>query len=339
MTETIASLGEQTLVERIRQRAGDAGASVLIGIGDDAAVLEPARGMLEVVTTDNLVEGVHFRRDWSSPRSIGHKALAVNLSDIAAMGATPRASFLSLALPASLQLSEFDELIDGFVALARTEGAPLIGGDLSASPGPVMLDVTAIGAAGRRRLLRRGTANRGDELYVTGSIGAAAAGLAMLQAGEPRAGMTASALECVTRYEMPIPRTRCGRTVGRSRSATAAIDLSDGLADAARRLARDSGLGIVLDATALPIHDGARDWATRAGIDPVGFVLSGGEDYELAFAVRPRVRRRFLAAVRRAGSVPATKVGVFTREPDLCVDRDGLRVPLEAGFAHFSPAR
>jgi thiamine-monophosphate kinase len=243
-----------------------------------------------------------------------------------------------LALPASLRLSEFDELIDGFVALARAEGAPLVGGNLSSSPGPMVLDVTAVGAAGRRRLLRRGTANRGDELYVTGSIGAAAAGLAMLQAGEPREGMTPSALACVARYEKPEPRTRCGRAVGRSRAAAAAIDLSDGLADGARRLARDSGLGIVLDAAALPIHDGARDWAARSGVDPIGFVLSCGEDYELAFAVRPKFRRRFLAAIRRSGSLAATKVGVFTKEPEMCVERDGLRVPLGEGFAHFSPA-
>jgi thiamine-monophosphate kinase len=337
MTATIASVGEQALVERIRQRAGDAGASVVIGIGDDAAVLEPARGMLEVITTDSLVEGVHFRREWSSLRSIGHKALAVNLSDIAAMGAAPRASLLSLALPPSLRLSEFDELVDGFLTLARAEGAPLIGGNLSGSPGPVVLDVTAIGAAGRRRLLRRGTANRGDELYVTGSIGAAAAGLAMLQADEPRERMTPSALACVARYEMPEPRTRCGRAVGRSRAAAAAIDLSDGLADGARRLARDSGLGVTLDAAALPIHQGARDWAARSGIDAVGFVLSGGEDYELAFAVRPKFRRRFLAAVRRSGSLPVTKVGVFTREPEVWVEHAGHRTPLADGFAHFSP--
>jgi thiamine-monophosphate kinase len=339
MPDTIASIGEQALVERVRARAGVGGAAVHIGIGDDAAVLEPVRGMLEVITTDGLVEGVHFRRDWTAPGAIGHKALAVNLSDLAAMGAVPRACLLSLAMPESFPLTEFDELIDGFLTLAAAEGAALIGGNLTRSPGPLMIDVTAIGAAGRRRLLRRNTASAGDELYVTGSLGAAAAGLAILASGASRDGLDVTSLECVRRYERPDARTRCGRVVGRSRAAAAAIDLSDGLADAARRLARDSGLGVVVEASALPLHEGARQWAERRGVDCVGFVLSGGEDYELAFGVRPRHRNRFLGAIRRTGGLPVTRVGRFTREAGEWLEQDGRRVPLVDGFTHFSPTQ
>jgi thiamine-monophosphate kinase len=335
VSDTIDSIGEQALVERIRHRAGAAGPGVLIGIGDDAAVLEPARGLLEVITTDSLVEGVHFRRDWSTPRAIGHKALAVNLSDLAAMGAEPRASLLSLALPGDYPLRDFDALLDGFVDLARTSGAPLIGGNLARSPGPVVLDVTAIGGAGRRRILRRSTASRGDELYVSGSVGAAAAGLAMLTAGVERAGMDGAALDCVARYEMPDARTGCGRIVGRSRAAAAAIDLSDGLADAALRLARDSGLGVVVDAALVPVHAGAQRWAEQSGRDPILLGVAGGEDYELAFAVRPRLRNRFLAAVRRVRGLPVTRVGVFTKEPGAWLERAGQKTPLQAGFSHF----
>ena len=335
MADTIDSVGEQALVERIRQRAGEAAAHVFIGIGDDAAVLEPARGMLEVITTDSLVEGVHFRRDWSSPRSIGHKALAVNLSDLAAMGADPRASLLSLALPGDYPLADFDALIDGFVDLARASGASLVGGNLTRSPGPMVIDVTAVGAAGRRRILRRNTASRGDELYVTGTLGAAAAGLAMLQAGVTPASLDDAARACIARYEAPAPRTRCGRTVGRSRAAAAAIDLSDGLADAAIRLARDSGLGVVIDAACIPVHEGARGWAESVGADPIALAVAGGEDYELAFAVRPRLRNRFLGAVRRDRGLPVAKVGVFVKDPGAWLDRGGERTPIQKGFSHF----
>src|SRR5688572_21896778 len=290
--------------------------------------------MLEVITTDSLVEGVHFRRDWSSPRSIGHKALAVNLSDLAAMGADPRASLLSLALPGDYLLADFDALIDGFVDLARASGAGLVGGNLSRSPGPIVVDVTAVGAVGRRRTLRRNTAGRGDELYVTGTVGAAAAGLAMLQTGVDRSSLGDAGRACVARYEAPDPRTRCGRTVGRSRAAAAAIDLSDGLADAASRLARDSGLGVVIDGACIPVHEGARRWAESAGADPVALAVAGGEDYELAFAVRPRLRSKFLGAVRRDRGLPVTKVGVFVKEPGAWLDRGGERTPIQGGFSH-----
>jgi thiamine-monophosphate kinase len=328
-------LGERALVARLQARVGAPPPGVHLGIGDDAAVLEPARGELDVLTTDALVEGVHFRRDWTPAAAIGHKALAVNLSDLAAMGATPRASLLSLALPADFPVADFDALIDGFSSLATSSGAALVGGNLTRSPGPVIVDVTALGRAGRRRLLRRDTAVKGDELYVTGRIGAAAAGLALLEAGVAREDLDEAGRECVARYERPDARTRCGRTVGRTRAASAAIDLSDGLADAARRLARGSGLGVVIQADALPIHDGAKAWTARSGANPVAFALAAGEDYELAFAVRPRFRRRFLAAVRRSGSLEITHVGTFVAESGEWIEQDGARQELPEGFSHF----
>jgi thiamine-monophosphate kinase len=335
MSDTVASVGEHGLIARLRTLAGASPSSVVLGIGDDAAVLEPARGMLDVLTTDSLVEGVHFRREWTSAAAIGHKALAVNLSDLAAMGAAPRASLLSLALPVDFPLADFDALVGGFVALASASGAALVGGNLTRSPGPLVVDVTAVGGVGRRRMLRRDGARPGDELYVTGRIGAAAAGLAMLQAGQGRDTIDAAGLQCVERYERPQARTRCGHIAGRTRSAAAAMDLSDGLADAARQMARASGVGVVLQASALPIHEGAAAWTSRAGVDPVSFALAGGEDYELAFAVRPRLRSRFLAALRRGGRVEVCRVGLFVAEPGEWLDRQGRREPLGTGFDHF----
>jgi thiamine-monophosphate kinase len=334
MSAAIAALGEAALVARLRQRAGVPPAFVLVGIGDDAAVLSPDRGRRLVVTTDSLVEDVHFRRAWTSPDAVGHKALAVNLSDLAAMGATPRASLLSLALPGDLPVAEFDALIDGYVRLADAAGAPLVGGNLTRSPGPLLIDVTALGSVHPRRILRRDRARRGDELYVTGHLGAAAAGLGMLAAGRERAAGDDEAA-CVRAYERPEARLRCGSIVARTGAAQAAIDLSDGMADAAAQLAGASGLGVIIEAERLPVHPGARHWAAASGRDPVAVALSGGEDYELAFAVSPKQRVKFLAALRRCRGLPITRVGRFTAEPGHWLERDGALGPLPTGFAHF----
>lgn len=231
---TVATIGERALIARVRARTGRAPAWAVIGIGDDAAVVEPARGELDVITTDSLVEDVHFRRAWSSARSIGRKAVAINLSDLAAMGATPRSIVLSLLLPPALPLRDFDELIEGVLEEASAAGASLVGGDIARSPGPLAINITAIGSAGRRRVLTRGGGRPGDELYVTGSIGAAAAGLGLLETGTARDGLDAALAECVQRFELPAARLRCGRAVAAHRGATACMDLSDGLADASR---------------------------------------------------------------------------------------------------------
>jgi len=335
MSPTISTLGERALVARLQQRVAPAPGFVQVGIGDDAAVLRPARNMDEVITTDSLVEGVHFRREWSPAESIGYKALAVNLSDLASMGATPRASLLSLALPADFPLADFDALLDGYLALASASGAFLVGGNMTRSPGPVVVDVTAIGTVGHRRALRREGARRGDELYVTGAVGSAAAGLAMLEAGCLREDLSGPARECLARYERPEPRLRLGGIVGRARAAAAGIDLSDGLADAASRLAHAAGLGIVIDADALPILAGTTAWARSAGRDPVELAVAGGDDYELAFAVSPKRRARLLGAARRCSSLALTRVGTFVAERGAWLERDGERTALPGGFSHF----
>jgi thiamine-monophosphate kinase len=336
MSGTIAAFTERELIERIRVRAAHAAPDVHLGIGDDAAVIEPERGMVQVITTDALVECVHFRRDWTAPAAIGHKALAVNLSDLAAMGATPRAALLSLALPADFPIADFDALVGGFATLAGESRVALIGGNLTRSPGPLVVDVTAIGYARRRRVLRRDTARPGDDLCVTGAPGQAAAGLAMLAAGVPRAHLTPAAEACVARYERPDARWPIASTVARSGGAAAAMDLSDGLADAARQMAEASGIGVVIDAAAVPIAQGVTDWTAEHGDrTALDMTLAGGDDYELVFAVAPRRRRRFRAAVHRHAGVPVTSVGRFVKAPGAWIERDGQRRPLPAGFSHF----
>lgn len=337
--KTLADLGERALVERIRARAGAAPPWIALGIGDDAAAIEPPRGADDVLTTDSLIEGVHFRRDWSSWRDIGHKALAVNFSDLAAMGASPRAVLLSLALPSDLAIDDFDQLLEGFLALAKDTRTPLVGGNLTRSPGPVMITVAAMGEARRRRLMTRSGGKPGDLLFVTGSVGAAAAGLAMLQA--PEAPTTSDdfwpdAADCVARFCRPVPRLRCGTIVARSRAASACIDLSDGLAAGARQLAEASGTGVELTGDEIPVHPGARVWATRVSVDPVTFALAGGEDYELLFAVSSRQHRKFLAACRREKSLPVTMIGHLTKDRRTCLVRRDGREDLKTEFSHFT---
>lgn len=326
--------GEHELIERLRRLVPQPPPWVSLGIGDDAAVLEPDRGALTAVSADALIEDVHFRRRWSSLRSIGHKALAVNVSDLAAMGAAPRASLLSLALPAGFAVAEFDELLEGFTAQSASSGAALVGGNIARSPGPLVVDVTVIGAVRRRRWLRRAGGQAGDELWVTGELGGAAAGLAMLEAAADAGKLEPAERDCVARYERPEARLRMGLAIARNRAAAACIDLSDGLADGARQLARASGTGVIIDAGAVPIAAGARSWAARSSADPVELAVSGGEDYELLFAVRPRRRGSFLAAARKGGKLPVTIVGRLTAEPGAWLERDGRLEALPPGFSH-----
>jgi thiamine-monophosphate kinase len=332
---TVADAGERALIERIRIRAGQPPAWVTMGIGDDAAVLTVDRGESLVTTVDSLVEEIHFRRKWTTPEAIGHKAVTVSLSDLAAMAAAPRAVLLSLIVPRSLLLAEFDALLEGVVSTASAHGAALVGGNIATSPGPLILDVTALGTAHPRRLLTRSGARAGDELFVTGTIGAAAAGLAVLSEWNGVRGDLAPDLaECVERYERPRPQLRCARVVAGNRAATACMDLSDGLADAARAIAEASGTGVIVHGDALPVHDGARRVFSDFGRDPVKSALCGGEDYELLFAVSPKRRRAFLAATNRAGTT-ATRVGSLTAEKNLRWVRNGDSFDLPGGYAHF----
>lgn len=327
-------LGEHALLERLRRLMRQPPAHVAVGIGDDAAIIEPDRGALMAVSTDALIENVHFRRAWSTPRAIGHKALAVALSDLAAMGAAPRASFLSLALPDGFADAEFDGLLEGYVALAEPTGAALAGGNIARSPGPLVLDVTVMGAVKRRRWIERRGGQPGDELYVTGLLGAAAAGLALLQAGTSPDAIAGASEICVGRYDRPEPRLRMGLAIGRNRAAAAGIDLSDGLADGARQLAAAGGTGVVIEAASVPIHDTTRLVAAQMGVDPMKWALAGGEDYELLFAVRPRRRRTFLAAARKGGDLSITRIGRLTREAGAWLNQEGALTPLPEGFAH-----
>ena len=306
---------------------------VVKGPGDDAAAIEPVRGVLEVLTTDAQIDGVHFDCAFVPPDAIGHRALAVNLSDLAAMGARPRAALLSLALPGSLELASFDGILDGLLALARCHDVALVGGNITRTPGPLVVDVTAIGTVHRRKMLTRDGARAGDDVYVTGTLGDAATGLRRLRAAQSSAD-AAGEVEAA-RYLRPAPRVRAGMILGRNRAASSCMDLSDGLADGVRQIAEASGVGIVLDAEAIPIAPHVREWHGREGLDALETALCGGDDLELLFTSRPNQAGRLRAVRRLMGDLPITRIGVVTRTTDLLVrDEKGSR-QLPAGYEHF----
>ena len=346
---TIADASERDLIARIRARLPPAPAWLLVGIGDDAAVVEPERNRADVLTVDALVEGVHFDRAFVPPDAIGHRALAVNLSDLAAMGAAPRLALLSLALPLTFSITDFDALITGVAALAERSRVHVVGGNLTRSTGPLMIDITLSGTVKARQVLERGGARAGDHLYVSGTIGSAAAGLAMLrkhsttentEGTEAESSMVdrAAAKACIERYLRPEPRVRLGLMLSRNRAASACMDLSDGLSDAICQVAEASGVGARLDAEALPIDPCARDVLAGGGADPIAAAITAGDDYELLVAVRPRTRGRLAAAIRHGG-VPLTRIGVCTEDRAIVLCREGADEPLpRGGYRHFERA-
>jgi thiamine-monophosphate kinase len=305
---------------------------VFVGPGDDAAVLQPKRGTCDVLTTDALVDGVHFDLRFVPPDAVGHRALAVNLSDVAAMGGEPRAALLSLLLPDSLALATLDGIVDGFTSLAVKHRVAVVGGNITRTPGPLAIDVTATGTVHPRRVLTRSGARPGDEVYVTGTLGDAAVGLHCVQQERYTSGGIYAS--CVERYIRPEPRVRAGLLLGRNRAASSCIDLSDGLADAVRQVASASKVGMTLDATAIPVSDAVRQWHEDAGGDVLETAFAGGDDYELLFTVRPAQRGR-LRGILQTLRTPVTKIGVVTKEQQLVVrGATGTRA-LPAGYEHF----
>jgi len=334
----IGGWSERDLIARIQARLPPAPSWLLVGIGDDAAVVEPERNRADVLTVDALVEGIHFDRAFVPPDAIGHRALAVNLSDLAAMGAQPRLALFSLALPPALPIAEFDALVGGVAALAERSRVHVIGGNLTRSTGGLMIDITVTGSVKARQVLKRSGARAGDHLYVSGTIGTAAAGLAMLKQSTSTAVVAPPMQHFIERYLRPEPRVRLGLMLARNRAASACMDLSDGLSDAVYQMADASGGGARIDLGALPIEPCARDVLAAGGGDPIVAAITGGDDYELLVAVRPRTRSR-LAAATRHGGVMLTRIGVCTDDRGIVLCGESAEAPLpRGGYRHFGRA-
>jgi thiamine-monophosphate kinase len=297
-------MGEFELLARLRERLPPPGPRLRVGSGDDAAITVPEGAT--ATSVDALIDGVHFRREQSSLAQIGRKALAVALSDLAAMGAEPGEAYVVLGVPGDLDEDGCIELLDGLAELAVATGTSIAGGDLTRAPS-LTLATTVVGHAPvPEQLVTRGGARPGDALALTGEIGGAAAGLLLLEGGAERESAEAKAL--VARQLEPCPRLAEGRALAAA-GATAMIDLSDGLGGDAARLAEASETALRIDAGALPLAAGVAGVAAAAGQDPAQLAVSGGEDYELLVALPVDRLSEASASLSEATGVALTQVG------------------------------
>lgn len=323
----LSDLGEKGLIERLRAQLNQAGGrgELVVDVGDDTAAFRaPGADKLQLFTVDMMVEGTHFRRQWHWPGKLGWKALAVNISDIAAMGGRPTFAVVSVGLPSDIELEFIDRFYTGLLGCAQKYGVVLVGGDSVRAP-QIVIDVALLGEVAPEQLVRRSGAQVGDVIAVTGPLGGAAAGLKLLESGARGAkGLASVLLE-------PMPRLAEGQALAASGAVHAMMDLSDGLADDLPRLCQESGVGARLYFEQIPIHPVCQQFG-----DP-NCALQGGEDYELLFACAPGQLDIVNSALAGVGAAPANVVGeILPAEVGIqLVGADGRIKPLAAGYQHF----
>jgi thiamine-monophosphate kinase len=300
--------------------------SLIAGIGDDAAVFRSAAGKETVITADLLVEDIDFRRTTTPPYLLGHKALAVSLSDIAAMGSRPLWSMISIGVPEDVWQTDFVErLYDGLLELANRYGVQLIGGDTSRTTETIVIDSIVAGECAAGRSVLRTGAKPGDQIFVTGSLGAAAAGLRLIERGAHLAEQNlgdedSQKLDYILLRQLrPEPRVGWGIVLGEEHLATSMIDLSDGLSSDINSLCAASGVGALIDSSLLPIDERVTELCGRRALDPLQLALHGGEDFELLFTVKPgditRLPRRVDGVgIKCIGKIQSASEGVKISE-------------------------
>jgi len=329
----ISGLGEKALIERLRQRLATSGKreTVAVGIGDDTAACRLAGwSKLLLFTCDMMVEDTHFRRAWQPPEKLGWKALAINISDIAAMGGKPLFAVISVALPKDLDLGFIDQFYEGLSQCAETYGVTLVGGDSVGSPQGVVIDVALVGEA--EKVVQRKGAQSGDLLAVTGPVGRAALALRLLE----KAAATEAAESIIESLIAPRPRLKEGQALA-SAGISAMMDLSDGLGEDLPRLCQESGVGAKLYADKIPLAEDFLAVCEKLNIAGVELALQGGEDYELLFAAPAEKFPDLHKALKKVGALPPSIIGEIT------VPESGLQVvlpngstrPLPKGFQHY----
>ncbi len=304
-----------------------------LAIGDDAAAITLGGGELLLITTDLLMEDIHFRLRWDDLPALGWKALAQNLSDIAAMGGVPTHAVIAIATPPGWNPAQAAALYRGLAELAAQTDTDIVGGDTIRSVGPLTLDITVLGRVSEAELLTRAGGRTDDALFVTGTLGRAAAGLRVLDAGRDIPAELAPAVQAQLR---PQPRLAAARALAQSGHVTAMMDLSDGVATDLHRLCRASGVGAIVEAAALPVDPmvpQACQWLAAAGAapDPLLLALTGGEDFELLFSALAAVEDDLRA---RLAPMPLSRIGSLTASADILLRRDGQTQPLPWGFTH-----
>ena len=322
---------EDELLAVIRKVLSGDGPGVVVGPGDDAAVLETGRGFA-VATADMLVEGVHFDRALTSARDLGYKAIVVNVSDIAAMAASPRHALVTLGLPADVDAAWVIELYGGMRTACDEYALSLVGGDLS-SARECVISVTVTGEVARGKAVLRSGARVGDRIVVTGALGGSAAGLELARRGH--AAVTSEwGRELLGSHFRPAARVGEAATLAQA-GATAMMDLSDGLLLDLSRLCAESAVGARLDEDAVPLAGGLAELREAIGIDPMDLALAGGEDYELLATIDPAGVGPARAKLDDRFGVPLTDIGEITAGPGIISARDER--PLEPkGWDHFA---
>ena len=332
---TVRELGEFALLARLQQRLKQADAPPVVrGIGDDCAVLRPGDGHDLLVTTDTQEEGVHFRRDWSTPEDIGWRCLAVNVSDIAAMGGVPLGAVVALSLPETLVVAFVEAMYDGMNALAEAYDCPIVGGNISKSTERLSVTITVLGSTPRDGAVYRAAARAGDDIWVTGDLGGAKAGLEALIHPQAVAGLPSDAV--LARYRRPHPRLREAQFL-RQHGARSLIDLSDGLSSDLAHICEASGVGARLLADRIPISDETRRVADALGLDALTMALHGGEDFELCLTAPSDVAEALEQGFRDQFDCPLTRIGTIQAGAGVTLcHSDGGDVPLIAGgYDHF----
>lgn len=325
----LSRLGEFGLIEQVRRLAVK-GRGVNLGIGDDAAWVQTALGSC-LVTADLLIEGIHFDLKWTSLYALGHKTLAVNMSDIAAMGGTPAYLILSLGIPSTFESNHVEELYRGIRSLATKNRVSVVGGDTSIAKS-LLISACLMGHPGARPVTRGG-ARMGDDIYVTGTLGDSALALKLLRRKSPRLKQPLGKF-LLSRHHFPTARIQAGYLLAREKLARAMIDVSDGLLQDLGHICTASRVGAILMEERLPL---SRAYRSLAGDDGTGHALFGGEDYELLFCARQSDRPK-LSRMQKLVDVPITRIGycVQARDGIVVLDRKGQRVSFRTtGHDHF----
>ena len=332
----ISDMGERALIKQISDILGKQPAnSDFVGIGDDAALTKCNKEAWLVTSKDLLVEGVHFLLPTITAPDLGYKSLAVNISDIAAMGGVPRHAYVALALPKDLDVQFVLDFYRGIRQLADEFGVSISGGDTVSSPGPLVISITVQGEVAREKALLRSGASAGDLLCTTGPLGASAAGLALLV--DDVACPADARQQALCAHFRPVPRVWEAEFLASSGAVTAAMDISDGLLEDLGEIGEASGCGVLLKEEKIPIHAAAMQIASHAGKDPLEWALNGGEDYELLLAVSPEHFTSLSQAYYNRFGSPLNYIGQMLPESGMwMITNEGKREKLTIkGFQHF----
>ncbi len=333
----LKDIGEFAWIDRVRRGCLVRKDAVLKGIGDDAAVFHVPPHRATLVTTDLLVERVHFLKKATSAFNLGYKALAVNLSDIAAMGGEPREAFISIAIPEDCTLDYLDGLYAGMKHLAARHRVNILGGDTTASKTDLILNIMVLGTMPAEEILFRHTAQIGDVIFSTGFLGDSRAGLHLILEDIPPD--TPALEKLLNAHLKPRPHVEEGRFLATLGAVHAAIDVSDGLSSDLGHILRSSNVGALLDATKIPVSPALKSFCARFSGDPLDYALSGGEDYVLLMTVPPEAEKRVLAAFEKTFHRPLFAIGRITPSKKLEItDASGRILPVfPSGWDHFKP--